>query len=126
MELAEIKLVLDQMMDEIHTNAKAKGFHPTEQKHTHWFADQVNNLHGEVAELWEAYRAGQLDLDCDKTDRMRQLDIPTLTCIEEEEYADIFIRVLDQCARLKVNLPRAIVAKHKYNLTRQYKHGKIN
>lgn len=49
------------------------------------------NTHGELSELWEAHRKGQLHAPCDKT--------PTLSCLEEE-MADIIIRTLDACGRL--------------------------
>lgn len=54
---------------------------------------------------------------------MLALGLPALTCAEEE-YADIVIRALDQCRRLGIDIQRAIEAKHAYNRTREYKHGK--
>ncbi len=106
--------VLNLLVTSIHRNAKKKGFHPKESLEF-WFAKQLLNNIGEIAELWEAARAGKLKHQCDKP-------IP-LTC-EEEEYADIIIRTLDQCGRLKIDIGRAIILKMMYNSTRPYKHGK--
>jgi NTP pyrophosphatase (non-canonical NTP hydrolase) len=72
------------------------------------------NLVGEVAELWEAYRNGQLDSPCDKKCE--------LSCVEEE-LADIQIRLMDTAEQLGVNLGRAIARKAAYNRTRPYRHG---
>lgn len=77
----------------------------------------VANEHGEVSELWEAYRAGKLHAQCDKP-----IDKLPLTCAEEE-LADIIIRALDTARALGVNVGRAVLAKHAFNVTRPFKHG---
>jgi NTP pyrophosphatase (non-canonical NTP hydrolase) len=84
---------------------------------------QINNLHDEVSELHEAVRDGTWLENCDKADKMLKLGLRPLSK-REEEYADIIIRVLDQCKRLNVDIVYAISVKHAYNTTREYKHGK--
>jgi NTP pyrophosphatase (non-canonical NTP hydrolase) len=42
----------------------------------------------------------------------------------EEEMADIFIRVLDMCAYKGINLEQHVIAKMRYNLSREKYHGK--
>ena len=96
--------------------ARLKGFR-SEQGEVD-VATFVANLHGEVSELWEAYRRGQLNERCDK---------PTaepLTCAEEE-IADILIRTLDMAADFGVDVDKAVRVKLAYNLTRPFKHGKV-
>ena len=44
----------------------------------------------------------------------------------EEELADIVIRALDVSRRLGIDIMRAIGAKHAYNVTRPFRHGKMN
>lgn len=66
----------------VHRISKAKGWHDSYVSPDTFIA----NLHGEVSELWEAYRTESLGLPCDKT--------PDLTCAEEE-IADLVIRFLD-------------------------------
>jgi len=72
------------------------------------------NLHGEVSELWEAYRKGNLNEPCDK-------QIP-LTCAEEE-LADIIIRAMDNAVQLGINIEHAVEVKSAYNKTRAFRHG---
>lgn len=42
----------------------------------------------------------------------------------EEELADAVIRIMDFANAYHLNLPEAIVAKHRYNVGREHKHGK--
>lgn len=114
---------LDQIADAAHTNAREKGFH--DGPDSEFLANQLNNLTGEISELWEAHRAGTLHQLCDKAEKMAAMGLPPLTCIEEE-YADIVIRALDQCRRLGVDIARAVEIKHAFNKTRPHLHGKKN
>ena len=41
----------------------------------------------------------------------------------EEEAADILIRLLSYCGARKYRLAEAVIAKHKYNQDRPYRHG---
>lgn len=43
---------------------------------------------------------------------------------EAVEIADAVIRILDYCAAYNIDLVGAILAKHAYNVTRPFKHGK--
>lgn len=75
----------------------------------------VANLHGELSELWESHRRGELHAPCDKKDSgLTQL---------EEEVADVFIRLLDGAYLLGVDVGTAVKKKYEYNKTRQYRHG---
>lgn len=107
---------IKQITKIVHANAKRKGFHdqPKMSVLDQFIDSQTNNLHDEVSELHEAWRKGKFFDLCDK-------DIPLNCC--EEEYADIIIRVLDQCARLGIDIQRAIEIKHAYNKTRPHRHG---
>jgi NTP pyrophosphatase (non-canonical NTP hydrolase) len=90
--------------------AEAKGFHEVNNTPPAWVA----NLHGEVSELWEAYRNGKLDEPCDK-------GIPLTNA--EEELADIVIRAFDTAGQLGFDIERAILVKLEYNASRPYLHG---
>lgn len=59
---------------------------------------------------------------CDKAERMDELGLLPLVNLEEE-LADIIIRVLDTSKRLDVNIERAVENKHKYNKSREHRHG---
>lgn len=69
-------------------------------------------LASEGMELFEAARKSQLEEPCDKT--------PELTN-EEEEVADIFLRLLDYCGWRGVDLTRATRIKNRVNLERARK-----
>jgi NTP pyrophosphatase (non-canonical NTP hydrolase) len=74
------------------------------------------NLHGEVSELWEAARKGNLNAQCDK-------DGCFMTCAEEE-LADLAIRLMDTAVVLRVDLGKAIFNKSEFNRSRSFMHGK--
>lgn len=116
---------LNDIADAVHANAYAKGFHPQAEPIAVFMANQCNNIHAEVTELWDSYRAGKENHPCDKTEKMQKLGLPVLTCAEEE-LADIIIRALDVSRRLGLDIQGAILAKHAYNVTRPHKHGKKN
>lgn len=113
---------LNEISRMVHENAKEHGFHPTEEHINVFLANQINNLHGEVSELWEAFRAGEFNKPTIKNITVNN----HMMTNAEEEYADIIIRVLDQMERLGLNPEACILAKHGYNVYRPYKHGKLN
>ena len=84
-----------------------QGFWPTDEFRTTSAekSSKIALLHSEVSELLEAVRKGD----------WRN---------EEEELADIFIRLLDYCGHYKVDLMQAVVTKQLHNYSRPYKHGK--
>lgn len=99
-----------------------KGWHDEKRPRGEELAIHLMNLHSEVSECWEAYRAGRLDQPCDKAERMREMGLRPLTCLEEE-LADIVIRVMDDAVALDVDLEAAMEAKHAYNASRSRRHG---
>lgn len=69
-------------------------------------------MHSELSEALEAQRHG--DPPDDK--------IPDFTG-QEAELADVIIRIMDYAHARKLNVGQAVIAKIKYNETREYKHG---
>lgn len=67
----------------------------------------------EIAELFEDRRSGKTHSD----------KIPDFT-IEEEEAADLILRIMDMAAGKNWRVAEALLAKMEYNATRPYKHGK--
>lgn len=116
---------LNELADEVHKNAREKGFHDMTQPIEVFVANQCNNLHAEVTELWDAWRAGTENSLCDKGEKMIALGLSGLTCTEEE-LADIVIRALDVSRRIDIDIVHAVNMKHRYNKTRSHKHGKKN
>lgn len=107
-----------------YARSKANGFKENEDQISQCekVAVLLINMHGEISEAWEAYRAGKLNAPCDKAAKMEALGLRPLTCLEEE-LADIGIRLLDSAEALGVNLEEVIGIKHEYNGSRPYKHG---
>lgn len=105
---------LNELRDQLHSLAREKGWYDKPETDDQFIARFVANTHGELSELWEAHRKGQLYAPCDKT--------PALSCLEEE-MADIIIRTLDACGRLGVDIERAVRLKHEHNRGRAYRHG---
>jgi len=113
---------LDEIADAVYQLAVEKGFHPEDQKADAFMEAACNNLHDEVSELHEAWRNNKLHDLCDKSDKMIDNDIIPLQNIEEE-FADILIRVLDNCRQMGVDIQSAVERKHAYNKTRAFRHG---
>lgn len=116
------KLNINEFAKTVHALAKDKGFHPGDRTEDAFVEAACNNLHDEVSELHEAWRNNHLHKLCDKSLAMQKLDLPMLTCAEEE-LADIVIRGLDAMIRLGINPERALMTKHLYNSTRGHRHG---
>jgi NTP pyrophosphatase (non-canonical NTP hydrolase) len=112
-------LTIREWQKVVYAQAKARGWHS--EAHPD-LADYLMNLHSELSELWEAYRARRLTEPCDKADNMRALGLHPLSCLEEE-LADVAIRVLDTAEAFGIDLDRAMHAKHVYNGTRPFRHG---
>lgn len=93
----------------VHETAKEKGFIDNFQIIT-----QLALVGCEVSEAIEAIREG--NPPCDKTSGMFSNF--------EIELADIIIRVMTIAEHMKINLPKAIIAKANYNKCRPFMHGK--
>ena len=83
---------LNELADRVHQLAKDKGWHSFQETDDEFITRAINNAHGEVSELWEAFRSGTFSSPCDKSQKMRDAGIEPLTCVEEE-CADISIPV---------------------------------
>lgn len=133
---------LNKLRDEIHGNAKDKGFWDKPR-------EKGTLLMLCVSELAEAMEADRKDVFCQmerfdrimKSSRIINND-PTYTgeitadmawvvhfetCIKdtfEDELADTIIRILDLCGAMNIDIEKHIELKMKYNQTRERLHGK--
>lgn len=71
------------------------------------FGEVVALMHSELSEALEADRKGTID------DKLPQFDARAV------EFADCVIRIMDTCEYLGLDLAGAIVAKNRYNRTRE-------
>lgn len=113
---------LNEIAQIVNKNAHDKGFYDKNLSEDHYIEAVINNLHDELSELHESYRENRLREPCDKAEKMKELGLRPLTCLEEE-LSDVIIRVCDNAHHLGVNIQEAVEIKHAYNKTRPYRHG---
>jgi NTP pyrophosphatase (non-canonical NTP hydrolase) len=113
---------LNQFADDVYNLAKLKGWYDKPESEDAFVERACNNLHDEISELHTAWRENKLWEPCDKAHAMEMECIEPLS-YAEEEFADIIIRVLDDCRHLKINIVSALERKHAFNKTRPYRHG---
>ena len=110
---------LNDIADHVFSVASDRGWHPDgrafePEQIDDYVPKAVANLHGEVSEIWEAFRANRLDQPCGKP--------VDLNCLEEE-LADVIIRALDAASKLSIDIGRAVRLKSSFNATRPPRHG---
>jgi len=86
------------------------------------FPVAISNLHGEVSEAWEAWRKWGYEKDATR-EGVDYLGNPHKPEGVGSEFADVFIRLLDNCATYGIDLRAEYERKIAYNLTRPAKHG---
>lgn len=122
---------LEKLTQKCHQNSRDKGFWDGPENDN--IPTKIALIHSEASEWLEAFRKG--NPPCEKTYK-RTYDgqvtpiqiiavggtVRTITS-EEEEAADLFIRLLDLCGKQGIDLGRVTFAKMEYNAQRPYKHG---
>lgn len=113
------------LLDEIHGNAVDHGFWETAPD-GRVLTDKRNKgemialMHSELSELLEAIRkVSETGLKTEENDE----HCPNFTK-EEIELADLFIRGIDYAKAFNIRLAKAIFAKHNFNKSRPFRHGK--
>lgn len=123
---------INQLVQEAHANAKAKGWWDNEPS----FGEIIALIHSEASEALEDYRIGHSPTNTwyEKNGAASVLKVVGRPgCTQEDptwkpcgipsELADIVIRVFDACGRYGIDLEKAITEKMAYNATRPTRHG---
>jgi NTP pyrophosphatase (non-canonical NTP hydrolase) len=91
------------------------------------FERAIANLHGEVSEAWEAWREHGLKDMTVQPERCINPATGNQVLSKPEgvgsEFADVLIRLLDDCDLFGVDLAVEVERKLAYNATRAYRHG---
>lgn len=110
---------MENLQKRCHEMSRSKGF---------WTGPDNENvptklclIHSEISEWLEALRKG--NPDCEKDISVIEGVEPRRISCFEEEAADVFIRLLDLCEYLKIDLARVTLAKMQYNSGRPPMHG---
>ena len=104
-------MTLSELAQAIHANAVAKGFWDRPRN----LGEAIALIHAEASELLEAVRVPEGPHPSEHC--------PAISA-EEEEAADIVIRVLDLCEGLGWRIEEAVRTKMAYNASRPHKHCK--
>lgn len=144
-ETAMFLELMEKVRDLCHQNSKDKGFWDegeetfTEDtvsgdvkytvKTKPWnFAEKIALIHSELSEMLEAWRKGTNESEKDITiiDNTScdadGIGTRRITAIEEE-VADVYIRLMDLCGKLDIDVGRVVLAKMNYNRNRPHMHG---
>lgn len=126
-ETAMLLEQLEKLRNKCHENSKEKGFWDKED----WnFGEKIALIHSELSEMFEAWRKNMMWSEKDITiiDPKYQAlpeqksGVRRITAIEEE-VADVFIRLMDLCGKLDIDVGRVVLAKMEYNSKRPHMHG---
>jgi NTP pyrophosphatase (non-canonical NTP hydrolase) len=90
--------------EEIHSLAVEKGWWDQDRP----IPELLCLLHSEISEALEAYR--------------NKIPEGESGCLSEE-LSDLVIRIWDMCGALGIDISESVEKKHKYNMTRPYRHG---
>jgi NTP pyrophosphatase (non-canonical NTP hydrolase) len=101
----------NDMQRKVHASCVAKGFWP-EDKSQRNVGEAIALIHSELSEGLEGHRKGLQD---DHVSEFTSLEV---------ELADAVIRILDLAGGLNLRVAEALIAKHSFNQSRPFKHGK--
>lgn len=111
---------LAEMKAEVNEYCQAKGW----RKHPLSFGDKIALLHSEVSEALEAYRNWGLEdaTGIDEAGFVVKTSPPKPEGVGSE-FADVLIRLLDDCAYFGIDLEAEYERKMAFNRSRPYRHG---
>lgn len=110
-EYRTVKTMVNIMRNTVHNNAKEHGWHDTPRE----FGTLCMLMVSEISEAFEEHREHRRPNEVyEKNGKPEGIPI---------ELADCIIRILDYCGAENIDIGEALEVKHKYNITRSYRHG---
>jgi hypothetical protein len=108
----DIRYGIRAMQRAAHALAVAKGWYSPRKT----FTEAIALIHSEISEALEEYRNGNLErgIYYGENGKPEGVDI---------ELADAVIRIMDLAEDNKIDLGEALLVKHKFNMTREFRHG---
>ena len=103
---------ISELQVEVHENAKAHGWWETPPTPIELLMLIVSELSEALEELRHGSKVTEVYFANDGKPEGFLIEL-----------ADVVLRIMDLCEYYKLNLERACIDKHKYNLSRPYKHG---
>jgi NTP pyrophosphatase (non-canonical NTP hydrolase) len=106
---------LNDLAKEIYEDVKKKGFHKKRVR----FGDAISLMHTELSEAYEEFRHHKKPNETylnTNGEEGKPEGIPS-------EFADVLIRLLDNCHMYGIDIDTAVQQKMEYNRTRPYMHG---
>lgn len=104
-----------RLQSAIAANNFEKGWRDPEAPHRN-FGELISLIHSETSEALEAFRDGDDYTEISYEDDGKPVGVAS-------ELADVIIRVLDMADEMNIPVIEAVIAKHRYNQTRPYRHG---
>ena len=102
---------LNEWRDAVHENAVEHGWWEDDR----CFGEIVALCHSELSEALEESRMGNDLVWEGEHGKPEGIAVEMIDCV---------IRILDWCGRMGVDVEAVLEQKHRYNMTRPYKHGK--